>query len=563
MTMAPTTHTTTTVSTAPPASSAPPAPPQRQSCDRCHKQKLRCTRGNNNDGGVCDRCFRKRVQCVYSFSLPKGRPSVYRPSDGPITSSISDPKSPGLEHETINHTASNVDADADASSKMNVDAIQVTNPSTNEHSVLAGLMDTSLDGSTGTWPWEDPSSWDDAQLEIDWSSHDLSYVDAVLASPNVFGNNDSAQERLDPPLPTHPPHPPCAPCPPSPHHPHAYPHDQSGGCNSERHDGSNKINMGNNIGGGGDGTTNMSLDKYMNWPSLVIAQLSQLSTLLSTLRYSSYTLANAAESSSSRLPSGRQIPLIDAAAFEVVAAWLAHGHDPANMNVNPPVHASAQSHLPYPSPAPEIKSRGGHGILHDVFSASHRLLEVLRHLQVKNIAEQSSTTSSAFTSSAAPSDQNSVHLRLTKGPWSSTPSSGSQQHSHNTMQIIRHLVMACEALLLEIYMAVLTALQHDAFYGASMNTTALGDVRLVLVVQLCSYLIERQQQAVDLCLAPQSPLSPLSVSGMFPPRPDDPGPQKPVPPGTVVDTADREVLGDLKNQVQQRLAHLRQTLRCT
>jgi hypothetical protein len=57
------------------------APSQRQSCDRCHKQKLRCTRENKGNGGVCDRCLRRQAQCVYSFSLPKGRPSLYRLAD--------------------------------------------------------------------------------------------------------------------------------------------------------------------------------------------------------------------------------------------------------------------------------------------------------------------------------------------------------------------------------------------------------------------------------------------------------------------------------------------------
>ena len=476
---------------------------------------------------------------------------MYRLPDEPTTSTISGPKSSALQHEPVKHIASDADADADTSTKMNVDANQVTNPSTNEQSVLAGFMDTSMDMPTGTWPWEDTSGLDDTQIEIDWSSHDLSYVDAVLASPNAFGNG------LDPPSSNHPPY------PPNPCQSHACPHGQLRGGNFEKHDGSNRSNTGKSIVGTGAGTRDMSLDKYMSWPSLVIAQLSQLSTSLSSVRYSSYTLANAAESSSSRLPSGGQVPLIDAAAFETVAAWLALGHDPANTNVHQPVHASTQSHVPYPSPTPEPRSKAGHGILHDVFSASHRLLEILRHVQVKSIAEPSSIASSAFTSSAATLGQSNVRLRLTTGPWSSASSGGSKQHSHNTMQIIRHLVMACEALLLEIYMAVLTALQHDAFHGDSMNTTALGDIRLVLVVQLCSYLIERQQQAVDLCLASQSPLSPLSVSEIFPPKLDHSGPQKPVPPGPVVNEADREALSDLKNQVQQRLAHLRQTLQCS
>lgn len=68
-------------SNAAPAASQQPTssgPAQRQSCDRCHKQKLRCTRNKNNNSGVCDRCMSKRAQCVYSLSLPKGRPSLHR-----------------------------------------------------------------------------------------------------------------------------------------------------------------------------------------------------------------------------------------------------------------------------------------------------------------------------------------------------------------------------------------------------------------------------------------------------------------------------------------------------
>ena len=442
---------------------------------------------------------------------------------------------------------------------MNVDAMHVANPSTNEDSVLGGLIDPSMDMSTGTWPWLETLSRDDMQLEGDWSNHDSSYVDAVLASLDAFKGDGSARESPDPPSPTQPP------CPPSPCHPYAYAYGQPGGGIFEKPDGRSRSNMDRSNRGGGGGTLNMSLDKNMNFPSLVIAQLSQLSMRLSLLRYSSYTLAKAAESSSYRLPNGRQIPLIDTVTFESVAAWLAHGHGSANVNAHPPVHAHTESQGPYPSPTSETKPRGGHGILHDVFSASHHLLEILRQLQVNNIIEpfSSSTTTSASTPSTAASGQSSALFGLTKGPGSSTPSSGSQQHCNNTMQIIRYLVIACEALLLEIYVAVLNALQHDAYPSASMNTTALGDVRLVLVVELCSYLIERQHQAVDSCLAPQSPLSPVSVSGPFSQKLDLSGSHQQVPPGPVLDTADREVLNDLKNQVQQRLVHLRQTLRCT
>jgi hypothetical protein len=52
--------------------------PRRQSCDRCHGQKLRCPRPSNGNSGACERCIRSKAQCVYSSSLPKGRPSSYR-----------------------------------------------------------------------------------------------------------------------------------------------------------------------------------------------------------------------------------------------------------------------------------------------------------------------------------------------------------------------------------------------------------------------------------------------------------------------------------------------------
>jgi hypothetical protein len=67
--------TTAMPSTTP--SSGPSTPPQRQSCDRCYRQKLRCIRKKDN-GDTCDRCLSKRTRCVYSSSLPKGRPSLRR-----------------------------------------------------------------------------------------------------------------------------------------------------------------------------------------------------------------------------------------------------------------------------------------------------------------------------------------------------------------------------------------------------------------------------------------------------------------------------------------------------
>ncbi|KAF4342188.1 hypothetical protein FBEOM_3869 [Fusarium beomiforme] len=61
-----------------PATTPISAPSRRQSCDRCHSQKLRCTPHGGSRTGACSRCFRHGTQCVYSLSRPKGRPSLHR-----------------------------------------------------------------------------------------------------------------------------------------------------------------------------------------------------------------------------------------------------------------------------------------------------------------------------------------------------------------------------------------------------------------------------------------------------------------------------------------------------
>lgn len=70
------------------------APHMRQSCDPCHKQKLRCTRAGESHTGTCDRCHCRRTQCVYSSTLPKGRPGKYRPVDDRAKTDI-DPANSG------------------------------------------------------------------------------------------------------------------------------------------------------------------------------------------------------------------------------------------------------------------------------------------------------------------------------------------------------------------------------------------------------------------------------------------------------------------------------------
>lgn len=405
----------------------------------------------------------------------------------------------------------------------------------------------------GPWPLHETLNWDDIELDVDWSSHNSNDVDAILSSLDTLTADGSAREALDRTSPTQHS---------SPHHLHTnFQVHQPRGDIFQNDDGSNGSNTNrSDAPSGSSAIVNLPQEKYIN-PSLAISQLSQLSMRLSSLRSSSYTLAQATESTSSNLANAQQMPLIDAASFVSVATWLAHGHGSTSLNAQPSIQVPVESKSPYPSPTPETKPRGGHGILHDVFSSSHHLLEILYHLQVNHVNEQFNTSAMTLASPAltAASSQSNSYF----GQTNDTAPKGIQQHHHHTMQIIRHLVIACEALLLEIYMAVLITLQHDAYPGGLMSTKALGDVRLVLVVQLCAYLIERQHDAVNSCLAPKSSSGQPSVNKPFPYNLDLSNSHQSLPTGHVSDVADKEMLSDLKKQVRQRLTHLRQTLRCT
>lgn len=404
-----------------------------------------------------------------------------------------------------------------------------------------GLIDPAMDLSTGTWPWLETaaSGWDQMQLEIDWSSHDSNHVNNVLASMDIFPSSDESTQQspahsgsVTSASPTLPPY------TAIPSQPPAYAQSSHAGSANHHHNRSKEemrreIEMSRS-----SGPTTIPAEKQANYTTFAITQLSQLSMRLSSLRCASYVLAQAAETSRNDLPHDRRIPLIHAAAFESVTGWLAL-HDQCATKKGMQAHAAAhvpEMANPYPTPPPSEPDpncgRDGFSILRDVFCASHTLLEVLRHVHVNNMAQPQNGLTGA---SASAGDQCGI------------------------TSVIRHLVMACDALLLEIYAAVLIALQHDAQQGsnsslpaagiaASINLSpmsALGDVRLVLVVQLCSYLIDRQHQAVDQCFAP------LAVSSTSMPQ----------MPGQ--DATNREALSELRQQVQQRMACLRQTLRCT
>ncbi|OQE40830.1 hypothetical protein PENCOP_c005G07188 [Penicillium coprophilum] len=526
----------------PAAAETPPAPsslPHRQSCDRCHKQKLRCIREPNT--GVCDRCLRKRAQCVYSFSLPKGRPTMYRSggASGTVRSGTasaplnSRPTSPPAEPAKPVSSGTNINADETNGTK---DATKVTNPAANENPVLTGVMDSA--------PRLEQLNWDDMQLDGEWNSQDPVQVDKLLTSLGAFCNDGSAPDAHTQSSPDQ------LHFQINTSNLHAYEHGLPAGGLFQHHD----IGRGEIDGGMGDSAMNTGLEKPIHIPSIAVTQLSQLSMDLALLRYTSYNMAKAAESPSCHMPNDRRIPLIDSSAFEIVSTWLAHGQGFAGMN--PLAPGSCENQVPYPTPISETGTCAGR-TLREVFCSSQRLLEILGQLQFSLMVEMNPYPSPIITPperpSTAVSGGDSGSHGLPNGSGIAGRSVPCPNSGNGTMQVIHYLVMACEALLLEIYVAVLVALQHEAY--SSTNGTVLGDVRLVLVVELCSYLIERQLQAVDSYLAPQNRLNPNMMGASIPGKFDIPG-------GPENLDKDRDMLNDLRNQVQERLGHLRQILRC-
>ncbi|CAO1600136.1 hypothetical protein XANCAGTX0491_003839 [Xanthoria calcicola] len=517
----------------PPTSNPAVAAKKRQSCDRCHGQKLRCIRVGTNESDACNRCLRQGATCVYSSSLPKGRPNMYRLADASIAPSNPPAPAPISPEHHRHHQPSPFTATADVNANINA------NPKASAHEDPM-TMDTSTSESTSTWPWLEPFNWND--MDVDGSEQDSNHWTSN-AHNTVDPHSDAGAAFLD-----------------------AFP-SLLGWANAGNSDGDGRppspIRLhehGHGLGSDLFETTSTSTivtDK--SGPDVGIARLSQLSTRLYPLHQSSCNLADVAGSSGQTKDRGHahQNQLIDDAAFKSVAGWLVH--------VSANLDSSSRN-----DPRDSLEKTTAGDTLQNAFSASHHLLETLRGLQADSGPEVSSSAlvdpNSAsgstggtrldpwgnFTpplSRSGSNDEDSSYGAKRKG--SSSYARPSCQYSNT---VVRHLVMACHTLLLNIYVAVLIALQHDADRWSSgdseadVDPAALADIRLVLSVQLCSYLIERQHQAVDSYLSPVSP----------PPH-EGSGSQQPNSPGST--TAHREVMTDLRMEVQQRLERLRQSLR--
>lgn len=277
-----------------------------------------------------------------------------------------------------------------------------------------------------------------------------------------------------------------------------------------------------------------------NGPDVGIALLSQLSTQLYPLHRSSCILAEAAAAAKEG-NAGRVDPLIDEAALQCAASWLVHVS--ANMRLS--FHTDRQY-------SPIDASTTGE-TLHGALCGAHQLLEILQCLQGK-------TLSGATAGTSTPNSTCSGCMKSGFRVQDIAPSPSSL--SSNT--VVRHLIIACHTLILNIFVGVLFALQHDADLRVAASMPAMGknsadpatlaDIRVVLIVQLYSYMFSRLHQAVKPYSTPATPTTPghshkeyfsLDLS----------------PISTVSPLVSSEGISELEMEVQQRLTRLRQTLR--
>ncbi|KAL7935506.1 hypothetical protein V8C35DRAFT_299654 [Trichoderma chlorosporum] len=622
------TTTTTTASTS--------TASRRQSCDRCHGQKLRCTRASGSNTGACNRCLRQNAQCVYSFSLPKGRPSMYRLQMASLSSKSSSRTSSDANlaasaaaasaslssspsalnqasaspdtHETLpssgsdassshdeDATAARADANANGNPEMASSdgdggnakraplPVNINGSGNDDTPMFAGPMDTDEANTISTetsdmsiWSWlAEPFNWGDMQIDMDGEQHHdasrststlglhqamvdgihqlsdavdmAAFSDAAFPYIADWGSKPMEARTASPAhlqkIPEHQ----------LPQHPQQPPHPQ--------------MHLG---------------------PDAGIAQLSQLSMRLYPLHSTCCTLTETVESLiQSRDFSQNQILsslLVDDATFKLVAQWLVQvSADSSSLPIRP---EAAKNQTSTPDPGSVTL---GNALL-GAFSASCQLLEIMQCLQVDasfwaNGAAPLPTPTSmpgSLVSGASYLDQaGSMALSSSISSTSSSPPSYSRapnqgQYSNTA---IRHLVIACHTLLLNIFVVVFTALQLDGDLrsGARASVTpnanggvdpeprpdvGLADIRLVMIVQLCSYLTERQCRAVHSYLSPPSKSSsqqPSQASSqqLF----DNSQHQAANLPASlpITHTTSAEVT-ELEMEVRYRIVRLRQTL---
>ncbi|KAG6364985.1 hypothetical protein INS49_006590 [Diaporthe citri] len=423
-----------------------------------------------------------------------------------------------------------------ASLKMALDTTKSasSSSSTIQQPLLADLDDMPLeDICIDNWPWL-PSPWNDKEVEFDWSKDMPGHSDAVHDALDTFADDRTGTRPTGFPLssisttlaPTQ------SSFPPVP-----------------------VLSLDDSTTNDVEEVEERARNKYASLPHPVIGHLSQLSMRVTSLRFMSSSMAMAAEASSENLADGRGASLVYGTAFESVVSWLANIHGVASTNIHSTIQVNvanlaAQAQIPEPSPGSKpAMPPGRENTLSQVFSASQSLLEILHALEIDSAYPRTPSPVTAglqtpSSSVAGPAD-GYFGIMTQSSSVSSTPLLPNMQ-SHCDM-IINNFIMVCDSLLLEIYEAVVIALEHEIDGGDHPHGPVLGAVRWVLVIELCSHLIERQHQAVSLFLTSARSQNALNSAQT--------GNLTQIGPGFEPTSRERSI--ELKKRIQDRLSILR------
>ncbi|KAI9034881.1 Zn(II)2Cys6 transcription factor domain-containing protein [Aspergillus affinis] len=474
--------------------------PKRLSCDRCHSQKVRCTRSESRKTGDCDRCLRKGAKCVYSSCLPKGRPSLYRATEtakSPEQTASQKPRAATSSTASSPDMCSRTDSLEGPMEEIVYCSPTVADDENNAHYEFDASADMGMhdqvfppfpyqqDGVAGSGPgWGQDEHLHDS-MSLDLAETTVPILPALLTRP-------LSSHRFDEYLV-------------------GMPETDSLGSSSiaslvdKQQQGlgiSLDIRSGTSASSLPSGQSSVSgscgISSYAETLRQNMTRLSQLSANSSQLLFFSKTFL--LEVPEMLLPREDQDPpaqvyQVIKAVFKSVHSWVARGQrkaDPATKWAP----ASARSHE----------------FLHHVLSASDQLRDILRQLNLTSGAR----TPAAYPGTAFATSSISMDGEATAALSPQVPHETSQNHS-----IVCQLVISCASLLLNMYSVAFGALQRCL---DMINTSSQGHVtsdehderleassrahfQLVSVIQLCSYIFNRQNQAVETLLRNHSRVS--------------------------------------------------------
>ncbi|KAJ5740977.1 hypothetical protein N7493_000849 [Penicillium malachiteum] len=485
--------------------------PLRQSCDRCHGQKLRCVRQSSSSAtGVCDRCLRQGAPCVYSFSLPKGRRSTYAGSttvqsesatssrrplstimDSTCASTPSSTPIPALElpTETSSKSASGARTPVSTISEhLNINSCpsfhHLQETGEQEPSSMVWLdksLNFSLDGMGTSTINETDVNEAQSQLNLETFLNRSGFEDVNMSNiENIYAwpEHESVEEIQ------------------AGHHEILTNQDPVSSLPSQNHGQPPGQAFMNPIAA-------KDLPDYVNLESTddFIARVSQLSASL----HASYRATSDLTSKIGGIgPYSRRLPLFDEQSLRSASTWPAA----PNTNINTyPLMSSEPSPLGLAMGSLVAPKTLG-SILITTFSASHCLLQVLHEIKIINTTAQHNLSHSDIHDDAGSS--------TTTNPSNGTREVLDCQHS---ITVIRHLIIACYILVLKTWSALLVALQHDAELsagsipfpsfdnpdrerdGATPHPPILANMSLVLVVHLSSFLVDCLRNEMHRCSA--------------------------------------------------------------